>query len=187
MKNKMIPVGYMAKVVRSKPEGEGFEGVEFIDIYSVSPCLSKDFADYIQFWQHNGYWFFDSPKIIQHIAQEHSIDLSATKIFYYEVFEKEFDQDAGEKTFKLEASFKTNVDHPRLKQLEGFDVVSFSTGSAAGCSPLSCNYLANEINVNQHCLLSSFKEAHQLLQAGKFSDAEPGPYRIFAVYSVEWA
>ena len=35
------------------------------DIYSVSGCVSKNFADYINYWKHNGYWFFDSPRIIQ--------------------------------------------------------------------------------------------------------------------------
>ena len=59
----MIPAGYMAKRVQNRPNG--FENTGIVDIYSVSGCISKNFADYIKFWKHNGYWFFDSPQIIQ--------------------------------------------------------------------------------------------------------------------------
>lgn len=54
----MIPAGYMAKRVVRKPDWLTTNRVE--DIYSVSGCISKDFADYITFWKHNGYWLFDS-------------------------------------------------------------------------------------------------------------------------------
>ena len=43
----MIPAGYMAKNVVSKPDWLKANGVE--DLYSVSGCISKDFADYIKF------------------------------------------------------------------------------------------------------------------------------------------
>ncbi|MGQ0554553.1 MAG: hypothetical protein ACT4PN_01220, partial [Nitrospiraceae bacterium] len=76
----MIPAGYMAKRVVGNPDWLKASGVE--DIYAVSGCISKDFADYIKFWKHNGYWFFDSPDIIEQVAQEHSIDLAGTTMFY---------------------------------------------------------------------------------------------------------
>jgi hypothetical protein len=34
--------------------------------------------------------------------------------------------------------------------------------------------------------MQSFDEARTLVESGKFNEAEPGPYRIFAVYSVAW-
>jgi hypothetical protein len=184
MKNEMTPTGYMAKRILNKPKG--FENTDLVDIYSVSSCMSKDFADYINFWKHNGYWFFDSPQIIQQIAKEHSIDLTGTQLFYYEAYNLEFCKDNEWKPFEPEASFTTNIKKPRLKDLEGYDVVTFSCGNSAECSPLSCNGLANSIPVNKHCLLSSFDNAYQLLENGKFQYSEPGPYRIFAVYSVSW-
>ena len=64
----MIPVGYMAKRVTKKPDWLKADTVH--DVYSVTNCLSKDFADYINYWKHNGYWFFDSPEIIQNLARE---------------------------------------------------------------------------------------------------------------------
>lgn len=85
----ILPAGYMAKRVVCKPDWLKANGVH--DIYSVSGCISKDFADYINFWKHNGHSLFDSPDVIEQVAREQSIDLTATMMFYYEVHEQEFD------------------------------------------------------------------------------------------------
>lgn len=181
----MIPVGYMAKRVTLRPEWIKAERVA--DIYSVSGCVSKDFADYINYWKHNGYWFFDSPQIIVELAQQSSIDLTGTKLFYYEAYEREFDHTKDQwLSFQPEPSFKTQVVLPSARGLEGFDVVTFSARTSAECSPLSCNSLATEVETNQHCLLPSLERSRQLLEEGKFKNTEPGPYRVFAVYSTEW-
>lgn len=58
----------MAKRVVSQPDWLQANGVE--DVYSVSGCTSKDFADYITFWKHNGHWLFDSPNVIEQVARE---------------------------------------------------------------------------------------------------------------------
>ena len=180
--DRMIPVGYLAKRILNSPGG--FENTQIADIYSVSSCISKNFADYINFWKHNGYWFFNSPKIIQQIAEEQSIDLTETKLFYYEVYNLEFDEDEGWKFFEPDASFSTVIENPLLKNLEGFDIVTFSCANSAECSPLSCNWLANTIPVNKHCLLSTFDNACHVLENGEFRNSEPGPFRIIAIYSV---
>ena len=180
----MIPAGYMAKRVKSC---EWLKTGGVVDIYSVSNCISEDFANYIDYWKHNGFWFFDSPEIIRQLAEEQSIDMSGTKLFYYEVYEFEFDGDKSRwKPLEPGTSFITQIVEPRTKQLEGYDVVTYSMGSSAECSPLSCNYLAKEVETNQHCLLVSLEKARQLLEQGIFRNTEPGPYRIFAVYSLEW-
>jgi hypothetical protein len=156
------------------------------DVYSISGCMSKDFTDYINYRKHNGYWPFDSLKVIKELAEDHSLDLARTKFFYYEVYELEFDEDKNEwRTFGPEVSSITNVAVPKEKHLEGFDVVTFSGRTSPECSPLSCNSLAREIEVNRHSLLISLEEAKQSLESGKFKNSEPGPYRIFAVYSLE--
>ena len=49
------------------------------------------------------------------------------------------------------------------------------------------NSLAAEIETNSRCLLESFEQARKLLEDGMFNNSEPGPYRIFAVYSVAWS
>ncbi len=181
----MIPVGYMAKRVSIRPEWLQAERV--VDVYSVSHHVSNDFADYIHYWKHNGYWFFDSPQIIQRLAQEHAIDLTGTSLFYYEAHDLEFDEARSQWTsFKPEPSFTTKVVVPPRRVLEGYDVVTFSLGTSAECSPLSCNALATEVETNPHCLLASLEQAQHLLEIGQFKNSEPGPYRIFAVHSVEW-
>jgi hypothetical protein len=179
----MIPAGYMAKRVQ-KPKGFHMDGIA--DVYSVSGHINEDFADYIEYWKHNGHWLFDSPEIIRAVAQEDSIQLGRTSFFYYEVYEMEFDGKTWS-PHEAESSIPTNViPPPPEKTLAGFEVVTFFAKNAPECSPLSCNGMAEEIPTNQHCLLESFAEAYDRLNAGAFNNAEPGPYRIFAVYSVEW-
>lgn len=179
---EMIPAGYMAKRVQ-RPKGFQIDGVA--DVYSVSGHVSEDFADYIPYWKHNGYWLFDSPEVIRAVAQAHSIQLEGTSLFYYDVYEMEFDGKIWSR-YEAESSLPTNVVPPQEKVLEGFDVVTFYAKNAPECSPLSCNGMAGEIRTNQHCLLESFDEAYDRLNGGAFNNAEPGPYRIFAVYSVQW-
>jgi hypothetical protein len=179
----MMPVGYMAKRVCKTPEC--FRTPAVVDIFSVSACVNDDFADYINFWKHNGFWLFDSPAIICEVAQENSIDLSGTSLFYYEAHEMEFDGQEW-RAFGPEQSIATNVAVPSQKTQEGFDVVTFSVGNSPECSPLSCNGLAEDIPTNAHCLLESLELAESCLNSGRFAKGEPGPYRIFAVYSVDW-
>jgi hypothetical protein len=181
----MIPAGYIAKHIANRPEWLKAEHVT--DIYSVSSCVSDDFADFINYWKHNGFWLFDSPAIIQEVAREHALDLTQTSLFYYEVHELEFDQDENSwRPFTPEPSFTTQIIPPATKNLEGYDIVTFYVGSSPECSPLSCNSLACEVETNQHCLFASFDQAKAMLEQGKFKNTEPGPCRIFAVYSVRW-
>ncbi len=179
----MIPAGYMFKRVVQRPAWLSAGAV--VDIYSVSGCISDDFADYINYWKHNGYWLFDSPEVMESLAKSENIDLSGTTLFYYEVYEYEFDDSLKEwVTFAPEDSFLTNVQVPIHKRLQGFDVVNFTAHTSPECSPLSCNSLAETIPVNQHCLLNTFEEAQDAIKQGLFENSEPGPYRIFAVYTI---
>lgn len=179
----MIPVGYMAKRVAVRPDWIEAEGVA--DIYSVSGCVSKDFADYASYWKHNGYWFFDSPAIIRDIARAHAIDLSAHRLLYHEVYELQFDEERRRwQPFEPDPAFTTAVEAPERKQLLGFDVTSFDAQTSPECSPLSCNNLAESVEVNKHCLLPSFESAWTLLEGGTFDNSEPGPFRVFGVYSI---
>lgn len=173
----------MAKRVAQRPGW--IEALHVGDIFSVSDCTSENFTDYIHYWRHNGYWLFNSPEIIRSIAEENSITLEGASLFYYEVHEKEFDGEAW-RSYGAEASFPTAILPPQDKQLEGFDVVTFFAGTSPECSPLSCNGLAKDFHVNAHCLFDTFEEAESSLASGAFKNSEPGPYRIFAVYSADW-
>jgi hypothetical protein len=179
----MIPVGYMAKKIAKKPDWLISDNV--IDIYSVHGCFSEDFADYIKFWKHNGYWCFDTLEIIDRVAEENGIDMGGMTPFYYETYEKQYEEDEKLWTdFSPDPSFTTDVRLPDRKTLEGYDVVPFSCQTSPECSLLSCCNLAQFIPVNSHCLLQTFEEAKQHLESGKFDATEEGPFRIFAVYSL---
>jgi hypothetical protein len=179
----MIPVGYMFKKVIHRPDWIKAANVD--DIYSLSGCVSENFADYIKYWKHNGYWLFNSAAVMEQIAKENTLDLTGMTLFYYEVFEEQYDEDSRQwSAFNPEPSFPTNVEVPKWAQLEGYDVTTFTVGTSPECSPLSCNGLAARVAVNRHCLFESFEQAKSSLEAGRFDDSEPGPFRIFAVHTL---
>ena len=119
------------------------------------------------------------------IATTEKISIEKCTLFYYEVYEYEYDED--EKTwsvFSPEMSFTTQINLPTTKELCGYDVVNFYAKSSPECSLLSCNGIADDVEVNSHCLFKTFEEAKHHLEAETFKDCEPGPYRIFAVYKI---
>lgn len=188
----MIPVGYMAKHVSLRPAW--IKTTSVVDVYSVSDCGGcRDFCNnlarvpYDNDWNHNGFWFFDSPEVIRSVAKKKSIQLDGTILFYYEVYEMEF-HDGNWHAFGPEPSFPTNVRVPACRHLDGFDVVTISNRNAVEHSPLSCNSMADELATNDHCLLASLEKAQANLKNGlfNFDTCEPGPYRIFSVSSVGW-
>ncbi|MBC8000678.1 MAG: hypothetical protein IAF58_22200 [Leptolyngbya sp.] len=167
-------------------------------IYSVgncgSPGNSDNFNDYIQFWSHNGYWFFNSPQEMNVLASENGIDLTGMTLFYYEAYELEFDFTGEEahdfgtwSSFESVLDWKTEVDIPQKKQFVGFDVVEFVCRNSPECSLLSCSNVAAKsvAPVNSSCLYDTFAEAKNSVVSGIFHDVEPGPYRIFKVYLVD--
>jgi hypothetical protein len=183
--SNMIPAGYMAKRVVVRPEWINAKQVD--DVLSVSGCVSTNFADYIKWWEHNGFWLFDAPEIITRLAKAHSLDMNETRLFFYEVYESEFDDDTKQwKHFSPEPSFKTQVIAPPERTLMGFDVVTFSVHTSPECSPLSCNSLAQNIPTNSHCLIATFDDAKRLVEEERFDNSEPGPFRVFAVYETRW-
>ena len=183
----MIPMGYMAKRVEGSPGWRKPSQVS--DVYSVSACVNDDFADYVGYWKHNCWWFFDSPEVIQDLAQENSIDLQGTKLFYYEAHELEFN-DGVWRSYSPGPVWPvgSQVADPMEKQLEGFDVVVVwvENSPAPEHSPLSCQHLAETLPTNAHCLFESFDSAYTALTCGEFQGCEPGALRIFAVHSVDW-
>lgn len=141
--------------------------------------------DYVDLWQHNGYWLFDSLEVMEEIAREGEISLEEMTPFYYEVYPLQWVEEASRwEAFSPEPSFTTDIREPPASTVEGFDVVSFYARTLPECSPLSCNNLAETLAVNEHCLFSSFAAAKGALEAGSFDGSEPGPFRIFEVRTV---
>lgn len=174
-----VPMGYLYKKIVKKPD---WINASIEDVYSISDCVSENFAEYIDYWSHNDYWIFNSPEIMQKIAADKNIDLSEMQLFYYEIYKLQYTDKW--QIFAPSSSLITNVLIPKNKQLKGFDVATFSQGNLPECSPLSCNNLADEKIVNSHCLFDTFEEAKQAIELNFFDKGEPGPHRIIAIYQV---
>ena len=177
----MIPAGYMYKRI-ARPEWLPCSNVT--KIYAVSSCISKDFTNYISYWKHNKYWFFNRPEDMDSILTEEKIS-EELELLFYELYENEFDEE--EKAWQeitAEESFGVQVKSPQQKDFLGFDIVSYSMGNSHECSPLSCNLLCQEVGVNEFCLLDDLEKAVQITESLNGKKAEPGPYRIIAVYKI---
>ncbi len=177
----MIAAGYMYKRLAKRPDWLKSETVN--DICSVSSCTSTDFADWIQYWQHNGYGFFDTAASMQQLAVEHAITLHGLTLFFYEIYEKQWDEVAkiwGD--VDCDDSQPTQVTPPATKTSLGFDIVCYCSSYWAECSPLSCNHLAEQFDTNDHCLLPTLSAAIELLEQDALARCEPGPYRIIEVF-----
>lgn len=179
----MIDLGYMAKRIVTKPDG--FDAPNVQAIYAVSNCLSADFCDFVQHWQHNGYWFFDSPRLIAKVCQAEGLVISDFTLLYYAGHELQYDAMAKQwVAYTPDKDFKTAVVPPSSAEPLGFDIVTYSCQTQPECSPLSCNVMAEEVAVNEFCLLSSLDEAKALLEAGACDNAEPGPFRVVAIHEL---
>jgi hypothetical protein len=180
----------MAKFIASPPE---WLADRVTDIYSFTPHGSKNFEHFIDDWQegevepNNAYRLYDSPELIRQLATTHHVDLSDSVLFFYELYEQEYDEDDAE-WYPFSLHFPTrDIVAPSVKKLEGYDVVAVEA-KMPDCSPLcpACGTLAASVETNEHCLLPSLETACELLNMGQFDNTEPGPFQIFAVYSVDW-
>ena len=183
----LLPVGYMCKFVKEKDHHLNPERVD--QICSVSPCVSDDFMDpmkWIKHWKHNDYWLFDSPTLIREVADAAGVRLDEAATFYYEAHDQQFDEETSEwRPYGIEKLRLNDVQPPIRPALLGYDAVTYEGGTNAGCSPLSCNSMADEVpEVNRNCLFDSFEEAKRSIETGAVY-GEPGPYRILAVYAVD--
>jgi len=176
----VIELGYMAKRIVDRPDWLDVPSVQ--DVYAVSDCISTDFTDYINFWAHNGFWFFDEPSLITRLCTEHGVLLDDLTFVYYQAHPQQFDT-VGHSwhDFGPDPGSKTDVSPPTKPSLLGYDIVCYSMQNAPECSPLSCNHVASDVQVNSHCLIDTLDHAIECLETGVFDNAEPGPMRIIAV------
>ena len=183
----MIPAGYLLKRVKPPPGWLGTPNI--IDVCSLSDCVNDDVVNLQAVWKHNDFGLANDPKTLWELAHEQ--DLNGSTLFYYEAYEYEIESDGWEfdpKSWRPvtpapSASVLTAV-LPPLPPLRaniiGYDVVTF--GDFLEHSPLSCNSIAKELQVNEHCLLASFDAAKEAINAGAFGGGcEEGLYKIFSV------
>jgi hypothetical protein len=64
----------------------------------------------------------------------------------------------------------------------GYDVVQYAEYLNYGCSPLSCNGMGAQHEVNAYCLLDTAAAAYAAAQVFARDEPEPGPYIIFEIW-----
>ena len=181
----MIDLGYMAKHIVTDPGWLDTPNVH--DICAVSGCISADFCDYVNFWKHNGYWFFNSPRDIQVLSAANDVGLSGTTLFFYKAHNLQYDTDSQSwEPFTTHDAFHASITPPLNSQFLEFDIVTYSMQTMPECSPLSCNSLATEVSVNEHCLIPAIDYAIDCLETGVFDNSEPGPFRIISVNTLDF-
>jgi hypothetical protein len=188
----MVPAGYLLKRV-SAPLGFGFKA-SLRDVCSVSDCVNDDVVNVQAAWRHNGFGVANDPEVLWSMATDAGVEVGGVTLFYYEAYEQEVESDgwtvepgawrplspipsAGEPTAVTPPSSALQA------RLLGFDVVVF--GDFLEHSPLSCNYIADEVAVNSHCLFDTLEAAKAAIDANAFGGGcEEGIYRIFSVSAV---
>lgn len=172
-------IGYFAKPTMKRTEWPRSDAVE--EICSASNCISGCDWDWIDEWQHNEMWVFDSPGSAWSVVPEDA--RARCDIFGYQLYPVRFVKGC-QKPFTI-----PKVDPQPLSSAFdklGYDLVSRDTETAFSHSPLSCNGLAAEVPTNRYCLLDTADEAFALAPTlevpGQPMRGEPGPYFIVEIW-----
>jgi len=183
----MIAAGYQLKRIIPPPGWLVTAPTHIRDVCSVSGCVNDNVVELGETFSDNPFGLANSSETLWSLATEGGADLEGAQLFYYTAFEKELESDgwvfepAEWKPLSEDCSGDgiSSPDGAALRLL-GFDVVVLDFGLLH--SPLSCNSVANENPVNEHCLFDGFEQAKDAIDSGKFGEGcEPGDYRIYAV------
>ena len=158
----------------------------FKDIASVSDCLSKRSDDWVERWDFNRATMWNTEVEAWACVPDES--KPEFKIFAYRILPLLFDSSGIEKAVTIEQLFP--VDLPALPcvmspcQRLGYDIVERDAATEMlgfGCSPLSCNGMAESIPVNKSCLIDDMETALAAARRFGIETPEPGPFVIVEV------
>lgn len=187
----MIPAGYLLKRVTPPPAWLSSGPTNIVSVCSVSSCVNDDVVDLQAVYKHNGFGLASKPEVLWGLVEKCEAYMSGAALFYYEAYEAEIESDGwvfdsaswAPLSMLASAGAVDAVARPSPTdniQLLGFDVVVFE--DFLEHSPLSCNSIANEIQVNEHCLLPTLEEAKSAIDSGAFAGGcEQGIYKIYSV------
>ena len=175
--SKLIDSGYFAKRVLPRPDWISASHVR--EICSVSNCISQPPEDWLNPWLHNELGWFNSIDDALRVIPKDA--LGQYRLFAYRLSPRLHRQGAR-------ATITVPADvHPEPVPADfisrGFDAVSRSMETVLGleCSPLSCNNLAAERDVNEFCLFPSLDAALAGADAFSLEQPEPGDYYVVQV------
>ena len=183
-----IPAGYNAMIRTKKPDWLEDDRVK--EIWSVSACINGirlhgEKLDWINQWMHNGYWHYNNIVDCHEVLKKCGYN-GPFEVVYYEIHDMVYDK-VNNKWYQetIEKSFHTNIIMPDKSEFIGHDIVTCYGDNAPGCSPLSCNGLSKDVDVNEFCLCKWDIERIQNFMENYQGDiGEPGPYRIYKVYKI---
>jgi hypothetical protein len=141
---------------------------------------------------HNSFGLANNPDVLASLAAQAGADVNEAAQFYYTAYERKLESDGWEfdaaewqpRSPAASAAVADNVLLPLKASLIGYDVVVF--GDYLEHSPLSCNAVAKQLPVNQHCLFDTLEEAVEATNTGAFGEGcEDGLYTVFAVNLVD--
>jgi hypothetical protein len=175
----MIFAGYFARRIEPRPDLLNASGVR--EICSVSECISSGAEGWISAWRHNGFGWFNT--IAEALAVVPDGQRAGFRLFAYRIHREVF---RGSQRTALSVPDDVQPEPlPDAFRSLGFDSASKSSeqGLSLECSPLSCNGLASELPVNEHCLFPTLEAA--LAGAERFAVEQPEPGEYYVVEVLE--
>lgn len=187
LRPEFIPIGYFAKKVVPKPEWLATAGVE--EICSVSTCFSAGPPDAMDHWTHNGLLLYDSESALCDIVASEG-DPGLYTFFAYRLLPVAFAHDGehpiGPADLPARAGSGPSPEPlPAGYERLGHDCVQTEwekTVAGFGCSPLSCNRMAEQIPVNRFCLIDRIDDAIDAARQFGLKQPEPGVYYVVEVW-----
>jgi hypothetical protein len=158
----------------------------FKDIASVSDCLAKRCDKWVERWDFNRATLWNTEVDAWACVPDES--RPEFKVFAYRILPLLFDTSGIERAVTIDQLFPADMPElpsamPPCRRL-GYDVVErdAATGMLGfGCSPLSCNGMAERIPVNEFCLIDDLESAMAAARRFGVEQPEPGPYVIVEV------
>lgn len=174
-------VGYLAKLVLPRPDWLAVPAVE--DIGSVSECMSHGPPDRIAAWSHNSAGCYATEA--EALAVVPAEQRERYTLFAYRIWPLAL-AEGRDPDWDVRAEWPDLPDPPDLAsyQLLGHDAIGRGGSDLFGCSPLSCNGVAAEHEVNRHCLIDEPDRALAIARAfaDPSSHVEPGTYHVVEVW-----
>jgi hypothetical protein len=146
------------------------------EIASVSECIASGPPDWIDGWAHNAAFFYDSPNAARQMVSPD--DAPSYDIYAYELCSEPYGISHVE---PIDTAVHPSALPSSFVSL-GFDVVGRDYAASFECSPLSCNGMADEMTVNEFCLIRTFEDALSFAQRCGESQPEPGEYVVIRVW-----
>lgn len=165
-------------------------GAHIPEIASVSGCLSARAPNWVDRWDFNrGTCWNDEASALAAVPAE---DLPRFRLYCYRLLPIRFGPSGHPESVSIDDLFPNGLpglpSEPDLSHYRrlGYDIVESQQKLGVlgfGCSPLSCNGMAEQITVNRYCLLDDLDYAFGIAKRFGEEQPEPGPYVIIEVSS----